>query len=161
MPRAKRKVGDDSVIYSVFETRMARIEESGAGYSATKITSTADSIEWCKSVFVPYFADKMNQEEFLVATLDTKHRPTAIIRITRGTLDASLVHPREVFRAAIEWGASAILLIHNHPSGDPTPSREDIAVTDRLKEVGKVVGITVLDHIVVGDTDCVSVLEQR
>ncbi|TWT91625.1 hypothetical protein Pla100_50160 [Neorhodopirellula pilleata] len=72
---------------------------------------------------------------------------------TVGTLDASLVHPREVFKAAILAGASAVLLMHNHPSGDPTPSREDRAVTDRLEQVGKIIGINVLDHIVVGDDE--------
>ncbi|EMI52466.1 DNA repair protein RadC [Rhodopirellula sallentina SM41] len=85
--------------------------------------------------------------------MDTKHRPLSIEVCTVGTLDASLVHPREVFKAAIVAGATAVLLMHNHPSGDPTPSREDKAVTDRLEEVGKLIGITVLDHIVVGDDE--------
>ena len=80
-------------------------------------------------------------------------------QITVGTLDASLVHPREVFRAAIRDAASSVLLVHNHPSGDPTPSREDIQVTDRLTEVGKLVGIDVLDHIVLGRGRAVSIRE--
>ncbi|MGB7324204.1 MAG: JAB domain-containing protein, partial [Rubripirellula sp.] len=71
--------------------------------------------------------------------------------ITQGTLDASLVHPREVFKPAFIEGSSAICLSHNHPSGDPTPSREDHAVTERLTEVGKIVGVTVLDHVVYAD----------
>jgi len=99
-----------------------------------------------------YFADKLDQEEFLIATLNTQLFVRRIVRITRGTLDASLVHPREVFRPAIADAASAILLIHNHPSGDPRPSREDYSVTEKLKAVGEIIGIKVIDHIVVGDT---------
>ena len=91
-----------------------------------------------------------DKEVFVVATLNTKNVVTAIQIVTMGTLDASLVHPREVFRLAIHNNASSILVAHNHPSGNPTPSREDIAVTDRLKEAGKIIGIDVLDHIVVG-----------
>ena len=82
-------------------------------------------------------------------------------RITVGTLDASLVHPREVFRAAIRDAAKSIILVHNHPSGDATPSREDFQVTDRLEEVGTTIGISVLDHIVLGNPNSVSIREAR
>lgn len=92
-----------------------------------------------------------DQEQFVVACLDTKHRVQCIVRVTVGTLDASLVHPREVFKPAIIEGSSAVLLSHNHPSGNPEPSREDIQVTDRLTEAGKLMGISVLDHIIHGD----------
>lgn len=134
----------------VFETRLAKVCEASPGYDVA-ITSTAMAIEAVSLLLGDYFADKINQEEFLIVTLDTKHHATGVVRITRGTLDASLVHPREVFRAAIKASASAVLLVHNHPSGDPTPSREDHAVTKRLTAAGNIVGITVLDHIVVGD----------
>ncbi len=86
-----------------------------------------------------------------MACLDTKHRVQCIVRITVGTLDATLVHPREVFKPAIIECSASILLSHNHPSGNPTPSREDIQVTDRLTEAGKLIGISVLDHIIHGD----------
>ena len=86
----------------------------------------------------------------MVACLDTKHVPLGVYRITTGTVDASLVHPREVFKPAFIEGASAIILSHNHPSGDPTPSREDHQVTDQLTEAGKLLGINVLDHVVYG-----------
>ena len=89
-------------------------------------------------------------------TLDTKNQVLTSHHTTTGTLDASLVHPREVFQPAIKNAASSILLAHNHPSGDPTPSREDIAVTRRLAEVG----IDVLDHIVLGKGRCVSIQEE-
>ena len=99
------------------------------------------------------------QEEFHIVTLDTKNQVLDTHCITVGTLDASLVHPREVFRAAIKDAASSIILVHNHPSGDPTPSREDIAVTQRLTESGKTLGIDVLDHVVLGRSGSVSIQE--
>ena len=92
-----------------------------------------------------------DQEQFVVACLDTKHRVQCIVKVTVGTLDTSLVHPREVFKPATIEGSAAILLSHNHPSGNPEPSREDIQVTDRLTEAGKILGISVLDHIIHGD----------
>lgn len=143
---------------TIFETRFARVGESASHYQSAKINSPAAACEWAKNCLGEYFADKLDQEEFLIATLDTQHRVRRVVRITRGTLDASLVHPREVFRAAIADAAASILLIHNHPSGDPTPSRQDRAVTEMLQKVGDIVGIKVLDHIVVGDY-AVSVME--
>lgn len=137
---------------TIFETRFAKVGESTTHYQSSAITCTADACRWAQECLGGYFSDKLDQEEFLIATLDTKRRVRRVIRITRGTLDASLVHPREVFRPAIADAASAILLIHNHPSGDPTPSREDYAITEKLKAIGDIVGILVLDHIVVGDT---------
>jgi DNA repair protein RadC len=79
--------------------------------------------------------------------------------VTRGILDASVVHPREVFRAAITESAAAVILVHNHPSGDPTPSPEDRAVTLQLAAAGRTLGIPVLDHVVVGDGRFVSFVE--
>ncbi len=113
------------------------------------ITSTEEA----KALFKDYWArhPANDQEQFVVACLDTKHRVQCIVRVTVGTLDASLVHPREVFKPAIIEGSSAVLLSHNHPSGNPEPSREDIQVTDRLTEAGKLIGISVLDHIIHGD----------
>ena len=94
-------------------------------------------------------------------TLDTKNGVIDTHRITVGTLDASLVHPREVFRAAIKDAASSIILVHNHPSGDPTPSGADIDVTNRLTESGKLLGIDVLDHIVLGHDNAISIRAQE
>ena len=136
---------------TVFETRFSKVGESATHYQSAKINSSVAACEWAKNCLGEYFADKLDQEEFLIATLDTQHRVRRVVRITRGTLDASLVHPREVFRAAIADAAASILLIHNHPSGDPTPSRQDYAVTETLRKVGEIVGIKVLDHIVVGN----------
>jgi len=144
---------------TVFETRFARVGEAGEHYQQVRITSTQAAIQWAVDSLGSYFDERLDQEEFLIATLDTKHFVRRVVRITRGTLDASLVHPREVFRAAIADCASSILLIHNHPSGDPAPSHADRVITDRLKQVGDVVGISVLDHIVVGNGRAVSLAE--
>jgi len=92
-------------------------------------------------------------------TLGTKNQVLDTHQITVGTLDASLVHPREVFRPAIRDAAAFVVLVHNHPSGDPTPSREDRDVTRRLESAGKLLGIDFLDHIAAGRTSAVSVRE--
>lgn len=92
----------------------------------------------------------LRQEEFHALLLDSRHRVVREVLVTRGTLDSSLIHPREVFRPAVAEGAAGVILVHNHPSGDPTPSPEDRAVTRQLAEAGRAVGIPVLDHVVVG-----------
>lgn len=144
---------------SVFETRFAKVGETGEHYQSVKITSTQAAIQWALSSLSSYFDERLDQEEFLIATLDTKLHVRRVVRITRGTLDASLVHPREVFRPAIADCAGSILLIHNHPSGDTTPSRQDREITDRLKKAGEILGIQVIDHIIVGEGKAVSLAE--
>ena len=123
-----------------------------------RINSTHAAIDYCRKRF-SRLAQDGTQEEFHIVTLDTKLQPIQSHQITVGTLDASLVHPREVFRAAIRDASSAILLIHNHPSGDPTPSRQDIQVTERLKESGQLLGINVIDHVIVAANDVISLAE--
>ncbi|HMO15235.1 MAG TPA: JAB domain-containing protein, partial [Pirellulaceae bacterium] len=123
-----------------------------------KITCTANAIAYCETRF-NRLAHDSSKEEFHIVTLDTKNQVIDTHQISVGILDASLVHPREVYRAAIKDAASSILLVHNHPSGDPTPSREDHAVTERLEECGKLIGIRVLDHIIVTPFRCVSLRE--
>ncbi|WP_412976130.1 RadC family protein [Ornithinibacillus sp. 179-J 7C1 HS] len=102
----------------------------------------------------------LNQEHFVVLFLNTKnqiiHRQTIFI----GSLNASIVHPREVFREAVKRSAASIIVAHNHPSGDPTPSQEDIHVTKRLQESGKMIGIELLDHLIIGDHKFVSLKEK-
>lgn len=92
------------------------------------------------------------QEVFVVISLNTKNHVIKRHLISLGTLNSSLVHPRECFRPLILDGAAAVILAHNHPSGDPTPSAEDIKITRQLIGAGEVVGIKVLDHVVIGDT---------
>ncbi len=125
-----------------------------------RIRGSEDAITYCMQRFARLAFDG-KQEEFHIVTLDTQHGPINSHRITVGTLDASLVHPREVFRPAIRDSASAILLVHNHPSGDPTPSREDHAVTDRLTKVGELIGIRILDHIIVSKQRGLSIMADR
>lgn len=102
----------------------------------------------------------LDQEVFQALVLDSKHRLVESVPITRGTLTASLVHPREVFRPAIRLSAAALVVAHNHPSGDPEPSAEDLAVTRRLLEAGRLLGIDLVDHVVIGDGSWVSIRER-
>lgn len=97
------------------------------------------------------------KEHFLVLLLNTRNYLLAEPReVSRGSLDASIVHPREVFKEAISVSAASVIFAHNHPSGDPQPSQEDISLTRRLVEAGEIVGIAVLDHIIVGDKEYLS-----
>ncbi|ENQ3077943.1 DNA repair protein RadC [Bacillus sp. JJ864] len=102
----------------------------------------------------------LQQEHFVCLYLNTKnqvmHRQTVFI----GSLNASIVHPREVFKEAFRRAAASIICLHNHPSGDPTPSREDIEVTKRLVECGRIIGIEILDHIIIGDHKFVSLKDK-
>lgn len=98
-------------------------------------------------------------EHFYVVLLDQKHRKIKDIPVSRGSLTQSIVHPRDVFLPVVRESAAAVVLVHNHPSGDPTPSQEDIAITRRLREVGDLMGVRVLDHIVIGRGSYVSLVE--
>ena len=101
-----------------------------------------------------------DRECFAIALMDTRNRIIGLHIVSIGSLNASLVHPRECFKPAILANASAILLAHNHPSGDAAPSSEDLAITARLKQVGELLGIAVLDHLVIGDSTFVSMKER-
>ena len=103
---------------------------------------------------------RQKQEQFIIVLLDNKHRYLAEEDVSKGILNKSLVHPREVFASAIEHRAAALICIHNHPSGDPAPSQEDLRITERLVEVGKLVGIPVLDHVIVGNDSYTSFADQ-
>ena len=99
--------------------------------------------------YMPLLADK-KREQFQVLLLDRKNRVMRDVMVSQGSLTASVVHPREVFNPAIRDSAAAVIFVHNHPSGDPQPSQEDRVLTTRLAEAGKLLGIQVLDHIIVG-----------
>ena len=96
------------------------------------------------------------KEVFISLLLDSKNRLLKEIQVSEGSLNASIVHPREVFAPVIRESAAAVLFVHNHPSGDPTPSREDIDLTARLKDAGELMGVRVLDHIIIGSGSYVS-----
>ena len=98
----------------------------------------------------------LKKEVFKAILLDTKNQIIKIVDVSVGSLNSSIVHPREVFSDAIKCGCNSIIFVHNHPSGDPTPSNEDVQTTQRLESAGNILGIKVLDHIVVGDGRYVS-----
>ena len=112
-----------------------------------KVDSPAKVVEYMKGAF----DENPLQEAFYVLLLDRKNHAIGRQRITLGTLTGTQVHPREVFRAAILGSAAAIIVVHNHPSGDPAPSAADIQVTRQLREVSKVMDIALLDHVVIGE----------
>lgn len=128
---------------------------TAASRSSSKISSPSDAFQYVR-------ADMMGlrKEQFMILLLDTKNRVIKSVVVSVGTLNASLVHPREVFRPAIKEAANSILLVHNHPSGHTTPSNEDLALTTRLCEVGKLIGIQVVDHVIVTDNDYYSFKEK-
>lgn len=102
----------------------------------------------------------LQKEHFVCLFLNTKNHIISQETLSMGSLNASIVHPREVFRAAIKCSSASVIFAHNHPSGDPTPSPEDAALTKRLVDAGKIIGIEVLDHLVIGDMKFVSLKEQ-
>jgi len=111
-----------------------------------------DSARSVKEIAQQFLEDAAT-ERMLVFFVDAKNRLTGFNEASVGSLNVSIVHPRDTFRAAVIQGASAVILAHNHPSGDPTPSREDREATKRMVQAGKILGIRVLDHIVIGDND--------
>ncbi|MBP2031906.1 DNA repair protein RadC [Clostridium algifaecis] len=106
------------------------------------------------------FLENVDREKFMICCLDTKSKPTLINIVSVGSLNFSIVHPREVFKAAILSNAASIMLFHNHPSGDSEPSNEDINITERLKKCGNIIGINVIDHIIIGDRQYYSFKEK-
>jgi DNA repair protein RadC len=98
-------------------------------------------------------------EHFYAVLLDNKNRKLREILVSKGSLTASIVHPRDVFSQVMRWSAAAVILVHNHPAGDPTPSKEDIEITRRVREVGELVGVRVLDHIIIGKGRYVSFID--
>ncbi|MCX7748574.1 MAG: DNA repair protein RadC [Clostridia bacterium] len=104
--------------------------------------------------------DIASEEYFYILMLNTKNGINAISEVSHGSLNSSIVHPREVFKLAVLSNSSSIICIHNHPSGDPDPSKEDIETTSRLVQSGDILGIKVLDHIIVGDGRYTSLKEK-
>ena len=102
----------------------------------------------------------LKKECFWNILLDGKNRMLRVVRISEGSLTSSLVHPREVYRPAIREAAAGVVFVHNHPSGDPTPSREDVEITERLVKSGQLVGIRALDHVIMGTDQYFSFADQ-
>lgn len=125
--------------------------ESNTPTTLTRIDGPEDSARLLIPILRP-----QSRELFVIIPLDTKGRSTGVRLVSMGSLSASIVHPREVFREAIAANAASIVMAHNHPSSDPTPSPEDLAVTRKMVEAGKIMGIPVLDHMIIGNPEWVS-----
>lgn len=138
--------------------RLELVKEESHKYEVeTRISCPKDIYE----VLTKVCRIQCNAEEvFILITLNTKNIVTGYFEVHRGTINTSLVHPREVFKRALLNNASNIMVAHNHPSGDPNPSKEDIQITERLKEAGNLLGINLLDHIIVGDDKYISLKEK-
>ena len=132
------------------------VEEKARKIKGKAFTNAREIFDHYKA----YFAGR-KQEEFWAVILDNKHKIIEAVLITKGTLNQSLVHPREVFARAIELRAAAVVLLHNHPSNEPEPSNQDIAITQRLKDVGDLVGIKILDHVVIGGDSFFSFVDEN
>lgn len=128
----------------IYKTELVR--EGSLKYEENSITGPKIAAEILQD-----YLRGVDREHFVVLMLNAKNKVIGINTVSVGTIDTSLIHPRETFKAAILCNASRIILGHNHPSGDPYPSKEDKMITERLKEAGKILGIQVLDHIVIGD----------
>jgi len=129
---------------------------SGRGRTGEKFNKSKDVADY----YYPRLAG-VKKEIFKAVLLDSKNRIIKDVIVSEGSLNASVVHPREVFSPAIKESAAGIIFVHNHPSGDPSPSQEDKTLTRRLVETGEVVGIKVLDHLVLGDGEYFSFLDEK
>ncbi len=131
--------------------------ESAPSY---KIRNTSDALSYCTQHFMR-LAREAKKEEFHVVLLDEKHNVIKTEKITVGLLNESLAHPREVFKPAIQESAWALILVHNHPGGDPTPSQDDKNITKELKRAAETLGLRILDHIILGKEKVLSMAEEK
>ena len=133
-------------LYAIPRYQVSLVRDSSVHSLVAQVRSSRDA----RDVLAQYL-DGVDREHFVVLLLDQKNKIIGIHTVSTGSLTASVVHPREVFKAAILSNAAAIVTGHNHPSGDPQPSREDRGLTDRLAQAGTLLGIALLDHIIIGD----------
>ena len=133
---------------SILNLKVVKEKEVNYDWADKKINSPEKVAEVAINVLGLH---EQAEESFYIFTLDTKNKINGIFEVSKGSLNSSIVHPREVFKRALLQNANSIILLHNHPSSDPTPSKEDIDITNRLIEAGDLLGIRVLDHLVVGD----------
>ena len=131
------------------------VKESSFLYRTRQILSPNDAYEMIKEQL-----EGLDREQFIIACLNTKNEPTNISVVSVGTLNKAIVHPREVFKTAILSNAASIMAFHNHPSGETTPSQQDIQLTNRLYEAGELIGIKLLDHLIIGDGAFTSLKEK-
>jgi len=134
------------------------IKENSGRYDVNKkIQSPEDVFEVVQKVIK---ASEYPEENLWMITLNTKNNITGIFTVSTGSLNTSIVHPREVFKRAMLQNAASIIICHNHPSGDATPSAEDVSITKRIYDAGKILGIELLDHIIIGDNKYTSLKER-
>ena len=131
------------------------VKEASFLYQTRQILSPNDAYEMIKEQL-----EGLDREQFIVSCLNTKNEPTNITVVSVGSLNKAIVHPREVFKTAILSNAASIMVFHNHPSGDTTPSDQDIQLTHRLVEAGELLGIKLLDHLIIGDGSFMSLKEK-
>ncbi|MEW6115280.1 MAG: DNA repair protein RadC [Nitrospirota bacterium] len=140
-------------IKAAFELGKRLMSESSDG---KPVFSSSHSLY---TYFAPRFKN-LKKEYFIAVLLNQRNRLIREHKVSEGTLTNSLIHPREAFKEAIKESAASVIFVHNHPSGDPSPSRDDITVTERLKSAGDIIGIAVLDHVIIGDGKFVSLREK-
>jgi len=134
-----------SRIMSFIELSKRRSKLVNGGYNKRPITCAKDVYNMLKD-----HVKELKKERLYCVLLDTKNIPFKVVRVSEGTLNSSLIHPREVFKEAIKESAFSVMLVHNHPSGNPEPSGEDLDVTRKIIETGKMLDILVLDHVIIG-----------
>jgi DNA repair protein RadC len=143
--------------YQAHGLRVSLVKEDGVKLAERPILRTpADA-----APVLAQFIGESDREQFVVALLTIRHRLIGVNVVSVGCLTSSLVHPREVFRPAVLWPCASLVLAHNHPSGDPEPSAEDVALTRRLASAGQLLGIEVLDHLVLGEAGRFVSLKER
>lgn len=142
-------------VVSRFEDVVCESPELGELYGTQ--TRTAEAVA---NLLRPLLENE-SSERFVALLLNGKHCVTGFVEVSRGTLTTALVHPREVFGPALREVAAAVIVAHNHPSGDPEPSHEDLEVTRRLREAGQLLGVPLLDHIIVGERGSFTSLRER
>lgn len=142
-------------MFAAFELSR-RILVHSKWYSDRKVTSPQDIAD----IFIPLLRDE-TKENFLVVCLNSANKIIRYETISIGNLNSSVVHPREIFKAAIENSSASIILLHNHPSGNPEPSNEDISITRKIVDSGKIMDIPVFDHIIIAGNGYTSFVEKR
>ncbi|WP_341201081.1 JAB domain-containing protein [Planomicrobium okeanokoites] len=146
-------INDPAKRFNIVSVKL--VKESSLLYKERSVKSPKGSYNLLK-----HFLEDKDREYFIVAALDIKNQPVSVHVCHVGSLNACIVHPREVMKSAILSNAASIIVGHNHPSGNPTPSEEDHKVTKRLKEAGEIIGIELLDHIIIGSDSYLS-FEER
>ncbi len=142
-------------MYRIPRFRVQLVRESTHATATRTISAPVDAFEILRE-----YLDSQDRETFVVLLLDTRNAVIGLHVASIGTLNASLVHPREVFKVAFLANAASLIAAHNHPSGDCSPSQEDLALTARLKQAGELLGLPVVDHLIIGDGHFVSLKER-